>query len=93
MSTPPLIVDDLSFRYRDRISAAIQQLSFSAQPGEIFNEEVTTGKEAEQSQTQGGFLAMKQRGQEIHRGSDSIAMKHGLAIGGAKFGFGLVGPD
>jgi len=35
MSTLPLIVDDLSFRYRDRTTAAIQQLSFSAQPGEI----------------------------------------------------------
>ena len=35
MSTPSLIVDDLSFRYRDRTSAAIQHISFSAQLGEI----------------------------------------------------------
>jgi energy-coupling factor transport system ATP-binding protein len=35
-STPlPLVVDNLSFRYRDRQGAAIHNLSFSANPGEI----------------------------------------------------------
>ncbi len=31
----PLIVEDLSFRYRDRAEAAIRGLSFEARPGEI----------------------------------------------------------
>lgn len=31
----PLVVDDLSFRYRDRQGAAIHNISFEAQPGEI----------------------------------------------------------
>src|SRR5512141_787758 len=31
----PLIVDNLSFRYRDRQGAAIHNISFSANPGEI----------------------------------------------------------
>lgn len=31
----PLVVDNLSFRYRDRQGAAIHNLSFSANPGEI----------------------------------------------------------
>jgi len=35
-STPiPLVVDDLSFRYRDRPGAAIHNLSFTANPGEV----------------------------------------------------------
>ncbi|HWQ84873.1 MAG TPA: ABC transporter ATP-binding protein [Anaerolineales bacterium] len=35
MDTSPLVIDDLSFRYRDRTGAAIQHISFAAQPGEI----------------------------------------------------------
>ena len=35
MSASPLIVDNLSFRYRDRQELAIQNISFEAQPGEI----------------------------------------------------------
>lgn len=35
MESSPLIVNDLSFRYRDRAGAAIQHISFTAQPGEI----------------------------------------------------------
>jgi energy-coupling factor transport system ATP-binding protein len=35
MSEAPLIVEQLSFRYRDRQGAAIQDLSFSANAGEI----------------------------------------------------------
>ena len=35
MDTPPLIIDDLTFRYRDRTSAAIEHVSFAARPGEI----------------------------------------------------------
>ncbi len=31
----PLVVDDLSFRYRDRQGAAIDNISFEAKPGEI----------------------------------------------------------
>lgn len=35
-ATPlPLIVDQLSFRYRDRTETAIEKISFSAHPGEI----------------------------------------------------------
>jgi energy-coupling factor transport system ATP-binding protein len=35
-STPlPLVVDNLSFRYRDRQGAAIHHLSFTANPGEV----------------------------------------------------------
>jgi energy-coupling factor transport system ATP-binding protein len=35
-STPfPLVVDNLSFRYRDRQGAAIHNLSFTANPGEV----------------------------------------------------------
>jgi energy-coupling factor transport system ATP-binding protein len=32
---PPLVVDDLSFRYRDRQGAAIHNLSFTVNPGEV----------------------------------------------------------
>lgn len=35
MSNSPLVVDNLSFRYRDRQGAAIQGISFEARPGEI----------------------------------------------------------
>src|SRR5512141_423802 len=35
MSDSPLIVEDLSFRYRDRKGAAIHNISFEAKPGEI----------------------------------------------------------
>src|SRR5512138_3668572 len=35
MPDSPLIVEDLSFRYRDRQGAAIHNLSFDARPGEI----------------------------------------------------------
>ncbi|MGC8856401.1 MAG: ABC transporter ATP-binding protein [Anaerolineae bacterium] len=35
MAEIPLIVEELSFRYRDRSGAAIQNISFEAQPGEI----------------------------------------------------------
>jgi len=35
MESSPLIVNDLSFRYRDRTGAAIQHISFTAQAGEI----------------------------------------------------------
>ena len=34
-TTSPLIVEDLSFRYRDRQGAAIRNISFEAHPGEI----------------------------------------------------------
>lgn len=34
-NSSPLVVDNLSFRYRDRQGAAIHNLSFSANPGEI----------------------------------------------------------
>jgi energy-coupling factor transporter ATP-binding protein EcfA2 len=34
-SESPLFIDDLSFRYRDRQTAAIRDISFSANPGEI----------------------------------------------------------
>lgn len=32
---PPLVVDNLSFRYRDRQGSAIHNLSFTANPGEV----------------------------------------------------------
>ncbi len=35
MSDSPLIVEDLSFRYRDRQGAAIHNISFDAKPGEV----------------------------------------------------------
>lgn len=35
MSETPLIVDNLSFRYRDRQGAAIHNISFEAKPGEV----------------------------------------------------------
>jgi energy-coupling factor transporter ATP-binding protein EcfA2 len=35
MPESPLIVEDLSFRYRDRQGAAIEHISFNANPGEI----------------------------------------------------------
>jgi len=35
MSSLPLIVENLSFRYRDRLGAAIRDISFEANPGEI----------------------------------------------------------
>ena len=35
MSESPLVVDNLSFRYRDRQGAAIHNISFDAKPGEI----------------------------------------------------------
>ncbi len=35
MSDLPLVVDNLSFRYRDRPGAAIHNISFDAKPGEI----------------------------------------------------------
>lgn len=35
MPDSPLIIEDLSFRYRDRQGAAIRNLSFEANPGEI----------------------------------------------------------
>ncbi len=35
MSNLPLVVDDLSFRYRDRQGAAIHNISFEAKPGEV----------------------------------------------------------
>ena len=35
MSDLPLVIDNLSFRYRDRPGAAIHNISFDAQPGEI----------------------------------------------------------
>jgi energy-coupling factor transport system ATP-binding protein len=35
MTDSPLVVENLSFRYRDRTGAAIHDLSFSANPGEI----------------------------------------------------------
>lgn len=31
----PLVVDNLSFRYRDRQGAAIHNISFTANPGEV----------------------------------------------------------
>ncbi len=35
MNETPLVVEDLSFRYRDRQGAAIQSISFEAKPGEV----------------------------------------------------------
>jgi len=35
MSDSPLVVEDLSFRYRDRQGAAIHNISFEASPGEV----------------------------------------------------------
>src|SRR5512139_3641064 len=35
MSSAPLVVENLSFRYRDRQGAAIHDISFEAKPGEI----------------------------------------------------------
>lgn len=35
MSETPLVVDNLSFRYRDRQGAAIHTISFEAKPGEV----------------------------------------------------------
>ena len=35
MSASPLVIENLSFRYRDRQEAAIRDLSFEAKPGEI----------------------------------------------------------
>ena len=35
MPESPLIVDNLSFRYRDRQGAAIHNISFDAKPGEV----------------------------------------------------------
>ena len=35
MTEAPLVVEDLSFRYRDRQTPAIRNISFSANPGEI----------------------------------------------------------
>ena len=35
MAESPLIVENLSFRYRDRPGAAIERISFNANPGEI----------------------------------------------------------
>jgi energy-coupling factor transport system ATP-binding protein len=35
MSDSPLVVEDLSFRYRDRQGAAIHNISFDAKPGEV----------------------------------------------------------
>lgn len=35
MSNSPLVVDNLTFRYRDRQGTAIQNISFEAKPGEI----------------------------------------------------------
>src|ERR1044071_6531311 len=35
MPDSPLIVDNLSFRYRDRQGAAIHNISFDARPGEV----------------------------------------------------------
>jgi energy-coupling factor transport system ATP-binding protein len=35
MSNSPLIVEDLSFRYRDRQGAAIHNISFETKPGEV----------------------------------------------------------
>ena len=35
MPDSPLIVEDLSFRYRDRQGAAIHNISFEAKPGEV----------------------------------------------------------
>lgn len=35
MDSSPLIIEDLSFRYRDRTSAAIQHIAFTAHAGEI----------------------------------------------------------
>ncbi len=34
-NSPPLVVENLSFRYRDRPGAAIHNLSFTANPGEV----------------------------------------------------------
>jgi energy-coupling factor transporter ATP-binding protein EcfA2 len=35
MAEIPLVIEDLSFRYRDRQAPAIRNISFSANPGEI----------------------------------------------------------
>ena len=35
MNPVPLVVENLSFRYRDRQGAAIHDISFEAKPGEI----------------------------------------------------------
>lgn len=35
MTSSPLVVDNLSFRYRDRQGAAIHNISFEAKPGEV----------------------------------------------------------
>ena len=35
MPDSPLVVENLSFRYRDRQGTAIRELSFEANPGEI----------------------------------------------------------
>jgi len=35
MTESPLVIEDLSFRYRDRQEAAIRNLSFEARPGEV----------------------------------------------------------
>jgi energy-coupling factor transport system ATP-binding protein len=35
MSEPPLVVENLSFRYRDRQGTAIHDISFDAKPGEV----------------------------------------------------------
>src|SRR5215208_4622224 len=35
MPDSPLVIEDLSFRYRDRQGAAIRNISFEANPGEV----------------------------------------------------------
>lgn len=35
MPNPPLVIENLSFRYRDRQETAIRNISFEAQPGEV----------------------------------------------------------
>jgi len=35
MSDSPLVIENLSFRYRDRQGAAIHNISFEAKPGEV----------------------------------------------------------
>src|SRR5512143_1440306 len=35
MTELPLVLEDVSFRYRDRTGSAIQHISFSVQPGEV----------------------------------------------------------
>ncbi|MEP7136872.1 MAG: ATP-binding cassette domain-containing protein, partial [Chloroflexota bacterium] len=34
-NSQPLVIEDLSFRYRDRPGAAIHNISFEAKPGEV----------------------------------------------------------